>query len=357
MTVRLQDAVVRRGEFTLRVDARFDDGVITAVLGPNGSGKSTLLRAVAGLEPVDAGSIWIDERVVDSAKTPSARAAFTPPRRRELGVVFQDYALFPHLTVRQNVAFGPRSRGTARGTAARDADAILGRLGIADLAGRRPAALSGGQAQRVALARALATAPRALLLDEPLAALDAQTKDAVRAELGSTLGQFDGCTLLVTHDPLDALVLADRVLVLEDGAVAQDGTPADLTRMPATDYVAALVGVTLLRGIARGGEIALDGGDVLHVADTTLTGPVLCVVRPESVTVGRQRPEGSARNCWSGTVASLQPSTDRVRVVVDGSPSVVAAVTPAAVADLGLAPGAPVWLSVKATDLTAYPAP
>ncbi len=357
MSVRLADAVIRRGDFELRVATEFDDGAVTAILGPNGSGKSTLLRAVAGLEPVDAGSISIDGAVVDAARTPTSRATFVAPRQRDVGVVFQDYALFPHLSVRQNVAFGPRSRGAGRAEAGRIADATLGRLGIADLAGRRPGALSGGQAQRAALARALATTPRALLLDEPLAALDAQVKDTVRAELASTLRGVLGVTLLVTHDPFDALVLADRVIVLEDGAVVQDADPVELTRVPGTSYVAALVGVTLLRGQATAGVVEVDGGGRLHIADTAIPGPVLCVVRPESVTLGRSRPEGSARNCWPATVAALQPSLDRVRVLVDGAPSVVAAVTPGAVADLGLVPGADVWASVKATDLTVYPAP
>ena len=351
MTIDI-DATVSRGSFSLHVSTHVEDGSVVAVLGPNGVGKSTLLRAVAGLHPIESGTVAMDGRVVDDAGL-----TWVPPRDRLVGYVPQDYALFPHLSVRQNVAFGPRSRGVGRAEAGRTADATLARLGIADLADRRPGALSGGQAQRAAVARALATGPRALLLDEPLAALDAQVKDAVRAELGATLASVDGATLLVTHDPLDALVLADRVLVLEGGSIVQDAAPGDLARTPATPYVAALVGVTLLRGDAHGGAIDVDGGGTLHVADTRLAGPVLCVVRPEAVTVSRQRPEGSARNSWPGTVVSLQPSLDRVRVLVDGSPSVVAAVTQGAVAELGLTAGAPVWLSVKAVDLDAYPAP
>ncbi len=236
MTVRLSNAAVHRGEFTLRVDTVFEDGVITAVLGPNGSGKSTLLRAVAGLEPVDDGSIEIADRLVDSAE-----GTFVQPRKRSIGVVFQDYALFPHLSVLENVAFGPRSRGTGRRAAREQALQQLARLGIAELASRRPAQISGGQAQRVALARALATAPDVLLLDEPLAALDVETRDAVRLELLTQLGTFTGAILLVTHDPLDAITMADRVLVLEAGVVAQDGAAAELAARPATNYVRALM--------------------------------------------------------------------------------------------------------------------
>jgi len=345
------DATLAHAAFELRVASRIPDGSVVAVLGPNGAGKSTLLRAIAGLHPVASGAVWLDGRTVDDAGR-----AWVPPRDRLVGFVPQDYALFPHLTVRQNVAFGPRARGIARSTTRRLVDDVLERFAVAEFADRRPAALSGGQAQRVALARALATAPRTLLLDEPLAALDVRTRDEVRAELIAVLASFDGSTVLVTHEPLDALILADRILVLEGGAVVQDATPAELSRQPATDYVAALVGVTLLRGTARAGAIEVAGGGTLHVADTSIHGSVLCVVRPESVSIARHRPEGSARNCWPGTVSGLQSSTDRVRVSVQAAPSVVAAVTPAAVADLGLAPGMPVWVSVKATDLAVYPA-
>ena len=236
MTVQLHNAAILLGDFTLRIDTKFDDGVITAVLGPNGSGKSTLLRAIAGQEPVDEGSISIAERTIDSAS-----GIFIPPRKRNVGVVFQDYALFPHLSVLDNVAFGPRSRRVGRRTARAQARIQLTRLGIADLAQRHPKQISGGQAQRVALARALATEPDVLLLDEPLAALDVETRDAVRVELLTQLRSFTGAILLVTHDPLDAITLADRVLVLEAGIVAQDGTPSDLAARPATTYVKALV--------------------------------------------------------------------------------------------------------------------
>lgn len=352
MTPLLLDITVRRGEFSLELATELAPGTVTAVLGPNGAGKSTLLRAVAGLDAVDRGSIVIDGRVVDSSG-----GAFVAPQDRSVGVVFQDYALFPHLTVLENVAFGPRSRGFGRVTARRRAQQTLDRLGIGDLATRRPSQISGGQAQRVALARALATAPDVLLLDEPLAALDVETRESVRVELDTQLAAFAGCVVLVTHDPLDAMLLADRVIVLENGRIVQDGPPGELARRPATAYTAALMGVNLVRGSAHSGVLNIDGGGTLHIADTSLDGRVLAVLRPESISLHRSAPEGSARNVWQGLVTSLQPSHDRVRVLVNATPSVIATVTPASVAELHLAKGAPVWLSVKAVDFEVYATP
>ena len=350
MSVQVSGTVAR-DSFTLEVDITIEPGTVVAVLGPNGSGKSTLLRTIAGLQPLTSGRVVSDGQVLDDGAT------FVRPQDRGVGVVFQDYALFPHLTLRENVAFGPRSRGRGRRESGEYATELLARMGIADLADRRPAQVSGGQAQRTALARALATEPRVLLLDEPLAALDAETRDAVRAGLDEQLSEFDGCVVLVTHDPLDAMVLADRVIVLEDGRVAQEGTPAALAAQPATSYVASLMGVTLLRGTAEDGILRVDGGGVLHIADHDARGRVLCVIRPEAVTLHRTHPEGSARNVWQGRVLAIHGSHDRVRVVIDGEPSVTAAITPAAVAELGLVRDMPVWLSLKAVDLAVYPSP
>lgn len=345
------DFTASRGDFTLRAAAHIEPGTVVAVLGPNGSGKSTLIRCLAGLEVIDSGSIAIDGRVVDDGHRR------VPPADRSTGVVFQDYALFPHLSVLENVAFGPRSRGLGRAEARATAQRMLDGLGIGALAARRPGELSGGQAQRVALARARATSPRLLLLDEPLAALDARTREDVRIELERTLRDFDGCVLLVTHDPLDALLLADRVLVLEHGRIVQDGAPADLARRPASEYVATLMGVNLLRGEVQDGVLHVDGGGSIHIADHSLAGPAAVVVRPEAVTIHLRQPEGSARNVWPGVVAGVLPMHDRVRVQVEGSPSIIATVTHDAVASLHLMPGTPVWVSVKAVELDPHATP
>ncbi|HEX5493558.1 MAG TPA: ABC transporter ATP-binding protein [Mycobacteriales bacterium] len=342
--------VVRQAGFTL--DARIDvaAGEIVALLGPNGAGKSTALRALAGLRGLDGGRIALDGQVLDEP----AGNRYVPPERRPIGVVFQDLLLFPHLSVLDNVAFGPRCRGVPRRSARDTARHWLERVGLADRAADRPGVLSGGQAQRVALARALAVEPHLLLADEPLSALDARTRLTVRADLAAHLREFGGCAVVVTHDPVDAMVLGDRLVVLEGGAVVQSGSPAEVARHPRTQYVARLVGLNLHRGIGRGSRIDLDGGGTLTLAEP-VDGTVFAAFRPQSVAVHLDRPSGSPRNVWPATVAGLERLGEQVRVELDGVPSVAADLTAAAVAELGLGPGVPVWVAVKASDIAAYP--
>jgi len=283
------------------------------------------------------------------------RDTFVPTARRPIGVVFQDHLLFPRMSAVDNVAFGLRARGRGRAEATVEARAWLERFGLAEQADARPRTLSGGQAQRVALARSLATDPRLLLLDEPLAALDASTRPHVRTELRRHLATFGGARLLVTHDPLDALVLADRLVIVEAGRITQTGTPAVVTARPASRYVAELMGINLVHGTATGDRtVRLDGGIDLTVADP-LPGPDVAVaIRPRAVTLHRHRPDGSARNTWAATVDGLEADRDRVRVTLAGPVALTAEVTPMAVSELGLDVGTPVWASVKAVDLTAY---
>jgi molybdate transport system ATP-binding protein len=339
--------VVRRGALDLDVAVDVADGEVLAVLGPNGAGKSTLLRVLAGLLPPDGGSVVLDgNQIWDGDR-------HAPAHRRALGMVFQDHLLFPHLTVTDNVAFGLRTRGVRRAESRAVAQAWLDRVGLDGLGGRRPAELSGGQAQRAALARALVGEPRVLLLDEPLSALDARTRLTVRAELRRHLAEFAGSTVLVTHDPVDAMALADRVVVVEDGRVVQEGTPAEVSRHPRTDYVARLVGLSLLPGTGAGTAVRLDGGGTVAVAEVA-DGPVFAAIRPESVALYLARPEGSPRNVWPVTLVGATPHGATVRCELAGEVPLIADVTETAFAELGLVNGAQVWATVKASEVAVY---
>ncbi|MEU7132229.1 ABC transporter permease [Streptomyces sp. NPDC046261] len=337
-------------EATLQAQA----GTTIAVVGPNGAGKTTLLRALLGLTTRAK-----PQTLHLGGTTPDA--ATQPPHHRRIAWVPQDGALFPHLTALANTAYGLRTQGVPKKEAHHEAQHWLDRLGVGHLSHRRPAHLSGGQAQRVALARALAARPRLLLLDEPLAALDQSTRAHVRQTLRTHLADFPGVCLIVTHDPVEAVSLADRVLVLEDGRTLQYATPAELTRHPRSPWVARMLGHNAWQGKATPeGTILLDNGASLttaageRVAAAPTTG--LAVIPPEAVSLHTSRPTGSPRNVWPGTVRELTAQGGRMRVLVDGEPDVVAEITPSAAADLALAEGTAVWVSVKATEVRFVPA-
>ena len=340
------------GDLTVLADLQVEAGETVAVLGPNGAGKTTLLHAISGLRPMRSGAVRLDGRVLDEPAT----GAWLPAEERSVGYVFQDLLLFPRLDVADNIAFGLRTAGHRRAAARTAASPWLERVG---LTGRGEAAvsdLSGGEAQRVALARALAPRPRVLLLDEPLSALDADIRATVRRQLREHLALHSGPCVLVTHDPLDAAVLADRVVVLEAGRVTATGLLSDLVARPRTAWAAELAGTNLLPGLASGHQLALAGGSTLEGADVVDDGAVLVAIRPASVTLHLTHPEGSARNVWATTVAETEGFGDRVRVRLAGPVPLVAEVTAQAVEELGLRPGRDVWASVKATDVRAYPA-
>lgn len=343
--------VVVRDAWDLDIELRVRAGRVTALLGPNGAGKTTALQALAGLCRLNAGHIELGRQMLDDP----LHDAWLPPEQRSVGLVFQEHLLFPHLTARDNVAFGLRARGVAKDDARRRAEEWLQRMALVGEAGRRPRELSGGQAQRVAIARALATDPLLLLLDEPLAALDAGTRMAVRTQLRRHLDEFEGATVVVTHDPLDALVLADDIVVIEAGRVVQEGAPASVARHPRTRYVAQLVGLNLLHGRAERDLVVLDDGTTLAVGDEQ-DGPVFVVVRPSAIGVYSDHPRGSPRNCWPAVLSSMEQQGHTVRLAADGPPNVVVDVTPEAIAEMRLSVGAAVWLSVKATDLVVYAA-
>lgn len=350
MTLDAQIAL-RLGTLDLQAELAVAPGELLALLGPNGAGKSTVLRCLAGLVPLDEGRIVVDGTVVDDPATDT----FMEPEHREIGFVFQNYLLFEHMSVLENVAFGLRARRTPKAEARVTAHAWLERVGLADYAHQRPRALSGGQAQRAALARALATEPRLLLLDEPLAALDAGTRSSVRSDLRRHLATFEGMRILVTHDPVDAYALADRVAILDAGRIVQVGTLAEVTAHPRSRYVADLVGVNLVAGDVVEGVLTTTTGARVVIADAA-PGASFAVIRPHSIALVRDVPVGSSpRNTWSGIIADVDRLGDRVRVGIDGALPLVAEITTAALESLELRPGDEVFASVKATDIEVYP--
>ncbi|MGW5401911.1 ABC transporter permease [Streptomyces sp. NPDC003952] len=327
----------------LTLDA--EPGTTIAVVGENGAGKTTLLRALLGLTP----------RAHAELRLGDADVSGLPPHRRQVAWVPQDGALFPHLSALANTSYGLRARRVPRAAARAEAQAWLDRLGVGHLAHRKPAQLSGGQAQRVALARALAARPRLLLLDEPLAALDQTTRAHVRHTLRTHLAGFGGVCLIVTHDPVEAVSLADRVLVLADGRTLQDAPPSEVTRQPRSPWVARMLGRNAWPGTATADGLELAAGGRLVVAEALPEGAqALAIIAPEAVSVHRDRPSGSPRNVWPGTVREITSAGSRLRVLVasDRAPDLVAEITPEAAAELGIVDGAAVWTSVKATEVT-----
>ncbi len=349
----------------LDVELSVAPGEVLAMLGPNGAGKSTVLHVIAGVVSPDAGSV----RVADRTLTDTAGGVQVATHERRVGLLLQDPLLFPHLTVAANVAFGPRSsKRLGRNGSREAARRWLAEVDAADLMDRSPARLSGGQAQRVALARALAAEPDALLLDEPLAGLDVAVATAMRKVLRSVLTAGGRSAILVTHELLDVVTLADRVVVLEQGRIVESGTASGVLGAPRSFFGARFAGVNLVAGRRSGPDsLVTEWGSTWHgeasTADATAPDPpaaepVVAVFAPSAVAVYRDEPHGSPRNTVEVVVAELDSRGPAIRVRADeqpdGAPGLAADVTAEAAADLSLAPGERVFFTVKSQAVTLH---
>ncbi|QHC58893.1 ABC transporter ATP-binding protein [Rathayibacter sp. VKM Ac-2760] len=361
---------------TLEVDARLDargfdvalrvePGTTTAVLGPNGAGKSTLVGLLAGLLTADEGRATLSGTTLFD----TGRRLHLPPHRRSVALLAQDPLLFPHLSVLDNVAFGPRSTGASRADAAATARTWLDAVDAADLADRRPARLSGGQAQRVALARALAPSPELLLLDEPMAALDVSVAPLLRRMLRRVLP--GRTTLLITHDVLDAYTLAERVVVLRGGRVIEDGPTHEVLERPQNPFTAELAALNLLTGVSTGSGLRTDAGVELRgvglrgvglrgvelrVADgdaLAAGSPAVAAFRPSAVSVGAATPEAPGFNRVRAPIRDLERRGDLIRVRAAG---ISADLSPAELAGLGAGLGDEVDFAIDPDAVALYPA-
>lgn len=339
-------AIRRSDVFQLSLHLKIPGGTTVALLGPNGAGKSTAVAAIGGLLPIDAGRITLNGTVLDA---PSSDV-FVPADERRVGVVFQDYLLFPHLSVLENVAFGLRSRRVPRDQAVARTRQWLQRLGLESLAQRKPGDLSGGQAQRAALARVLVTEPDLLLLDEPLSALDITTRTELRHTLAEHLEAFAGPRLLITHDPTEAFLLGDDIHVIENGTVTQSGTADEIRLRPRTQYAADLAGSNLISGMASVGRVET-GDQTVHIADDQIDGAVLLTIHPNAISLHNNRPEGSPRNSWPTTVERVELLGARVRLRTGPPLPLTVELTEEARAEMALTTGRTVWVAVKATEI------
>ncbi|PVE20090.1 ATP-binding cassette domain-containing protein [Arthrobacter sp. Bz4] len=332
---------------SLAVQLTVEEGETVAVLGPNGAGKSTLLAVLAGLLRPDGGSATLDDTTL------FAEGVWLPPYARGVSLLAQEPLLFPHLSVLDNVAFGPRSRGEGRATARAEALRWLREVEAEEFADRRPSELSGGQAQRVAVARALATHPRLLLLDEPMAALDIAVTPAMRRTLKRVLAGRSA--IIVTHSVLDALMLADRTVIIQAGRVVEAGPTRDVLERPRSAFGASLAGLNLVTGTSTtGGLVAGDGLRLSAIAEEPLTvgQEAAAVFSPRAVSVFVMEPSGSPRNVLPVVINDLE---QRRGVVSVRAGHLSAEITAAAAADLDLVPGMKVFFVVKSTEVSLYP--
>jgi molybdate transport system ATP-binding protein len=349
----------RVGAFVLEAALTAPAGEVLAVLGPNGSGKSTLLAAIAGLVPLETGDVALDGRVLDGLpRGHDGRTVRVRPADRRIGLLGQRPLLFPHLSALENVAFGPRAQGVPRAKARTDAGAWLHRLGLGDYAEARPSALSGGQQQRVAIARALAARPAALLLDEPFAALDIETAAQARRLVIEQRDAGGIPIVMVTHDPLDALLLASRTLIVHNGRIVQQGSTAEVLGHPRSAFVAALAGVNLVAGDGTGRGTVRSGGvapiEWWGTGDAVPTGSAATVVfAPGAVRIHSAADgDASGPNAWAGTVATLEPLPGGLRLHTAEHPTIAVDCPSTVAVAAGVAPGVPLRFTVHADDVS-----
>ncbi len=380
MTIALEAQLrVTRGDFTLDANVHVQTGEVLALLGPNGSGKSTLLAALAGLIAPESGTVAVFGRQL--TRKQGGPIIAVPASRRSIGLLGQDPSLFPHLSALDNVAFGQQAQGIPRRVAVAEARVWLQAVGLDGMSSRKPGQLSGGQQQRVAIARALAARPKILLLDEPLAALDVQTAVAIRQLLRDQLAQSGTPAIVVTHDVLDALVLADRVAILHEGRIIDEGATARVLGAPRNPFIAALAGLNLVEGVSvsdngkfghevngirladgrvLNGRIGYGGQDASHTSSHSrlkarIASQVSAVFSPSSVGVRLAEPGADDQlNRWKAVVSGLEQSAGGIRVRTVDDAGVAAELSAARVAELGLREGMPVWLTVAAADVTIH---
>lgn len=318
------------------------------ILGPTGAGKTVLLEAIAGLHPVLEGEVWIGDREITDLG----------PDKRGVAIVYQDQVLFPHLSVEKNIAFGLNMRKCPKKEAKAKIDAIGEVVGISHLLKRSPVTLSGGERQRVALARALVTEPKVLLLDEPLSALDPETREKMRKELKEIHSKTKLTAIHVTHDFEEAIALGHRVAVVNDGCIAQVGTPEEFLRRPSSEFVARF---SLARNILSGRVVGADNGCALIDiggaelrATTKAKGEVRCSLRPEDILISRERLQSSARNCFPGVITDIVDTGSVIYITVTLPPDFTCIITHQAFDELELRMGEKVWITFKAAAIHVF---
>lgn len=347
--IKIENLSKRLGDFTLKnIDLDIAEGEYLTIVGPTGSGKTILLETIAGIHRPDSGHIILDGQDITSL----------PPRKRGIGMVYQDYMLFPHLSVINNIAFGLKANRIARKEALERAERTAEMLGISSLLHRRPGNLSGGEKQRTAIARALVIEPRLLLLDEPLSALDAQTRNRLQQELHRIHTLTETTIIHVTHNLDEAFHLASRLAIMNQGEIVQVGEPTSVFRKPRSKFAADFTEVTNLYSgnvIIENGVACIDIGGIHLISATPATGKVYTAIRPEDILVSPKPIETSAENCFAGSIRAIINEGPLMKITVDAGQQFIVALTRRSFDDLKLTYGMTVYLTVKATEVHVLP--